>query len=241
MAKFYYKNRNPINIKKSIKVLGFLLISGGALLFLYSFLPLISWQIYFAPVFASQKIQAPIPRITVLDTSQIQNLILQAKNNIVLDYTNASSWYPTFTAKDKKTKELDYNLSIPKLGLEKLLVSTKDLDLKKHLVNYPGTSIPPDKGNAVIFGHSTLPQLFNSKDYKTVFATLYKMAVGDEILVILDKVTYKYKVFQIIVVNPEDTWVLEQNFNDKILTLVTCTPPGTVWKRLVIKAKIEKI
>ena len=26
---------------------------------------------------------------------------------------------------------------------------------------------------------------------------------------------------------------------DSYLTLVTCTPPGTTWKRLIIKAKLE--
>ena len=109
------------------------------------------------------------------------------------------------------------------------------------MVNYSGTALPPQNGNAVIFGHSTLPQNYQSNNYKTIFTYLYKLTPGDEIIVNSAKVDYKYKVEKIIVVDPENTTVLEQNYDDSFLTLVTCTPPGTVWKRLVVKAKIERI
>lgn len=240
MVKVYYKSTNTFTFKKTLKALGVLLVAGGVFLSLYSFFPVLSWQIYFAPSFESQKIETPIPKTIVLDASQIQSLIRESKNNIILDYTNASNWYPTFQTKGKK-RELDYTLSIPKLGLSDILVSTKDNDLTKHLVNYEGTAVPPDKGNAVIFGHSTLPQLFNRNDYKTIFANAYKLSVGDDIFVHLDKVTYKYKIFQITIVDPEDTSVLAQNYDNEVLTLITCTPPGTVWKRLIIKSGLEKI
>lgn len=241
MVKYYYKKNGALSLRKSFKLLGILLILAGIILASYSFFPIISWQIYFAPGISAQNIQTPIPKTTVLNAELIRSLIAQSKNNIVLDYTNASTWYPAFDAKARKLRDITYTISLPKLGLNDILVSTKDNDLTKHLVNYQGTAIPPDKGNAVIFGHSTLPQLFNPKDYKTIFANAYKLSVGDEILIKEDKVTYKYKVFQVIVVEPEDTSVLEQNYNESILTLITCTPPGTVWKRLIIKAGLEKI
>ena len=107
------------------------------------------------------------------------------------------------------------------------------------MVNYPGTSIPPEKGNAVVFGHSTLPQLFNKNDYKTIFTNIYTLNPGDEIIVNVLGNEYKYKIENITVVDPDNTSVLEQNYSDSFLTLVTCTPPGTIWKRLVIKARIE--
>src|SRR5258708_1055442 len=241
MVKYYYKS-SKTNLRRSVKSLGLLLIIGGVIIFLYSFLPLVSWQIYFSPAFASQNINAPIPKTTVLDDGQIAGLIAQAKNNITIDYTNAANWYPNYNPKNNKKTGVDiYSVSIPKLNLNNVEVSTVDYDLTRHTVNYQGTSIPPDKGNAVIFGHSTLPQLFNPKDYKTIFANAYKLQVGDEILINLPKITYKYRVFNIIVVDAEDTSVLEQNYSDSFLTLITCTPPGTTWKRLVIKAKLEKI
>lgn len=237
MANYYYQGKRNFNFRKSFKFLGVLLIIAGIFLSTYSFLPLISWQIYFQPALASQKIESPIPKTTVLNADLIESLIRESKNNIVLDYTNASNWYPDFDAK-RRLPDFTYQMSIPKLGLKDLIVSTKDNDLTRHLVNYQGTALPPDKGNAVVFGHSTLPQLFNPKDYKTIFANAYKMEVGDEITVKIDRVNYKYKVTKITVVEPEDMSVLSQDYSGNFLTLITCTPPGTVWKRLVIKAKM---
>lgn len=241
MAKYYYK-ASTVNLKKLIRLLAILLITAGVMMSVYTFFPILSWQIYFAPAFASQNIQSPIPKTTVLDASQISTLISQVKNNITIDYSNAANWYPNYNPKNGKKSGPDiYSISIKKLGIDKAEVSTVDYDLTRHTVNYQGTAIPPNSGNAVIFGHSTLPQLFNPKDYKTIFSTAYKLQVGDEILVQMPKVSYKYRIFSIIVVEPEDTSVLEQNFSDSFLTIITCTPPGTVWKRLVIKTKLEAI
>jgi len=78
------------------------------------------------------------------------------------------------------------------------------------LVNYQGTGIPGKNGNAVIFGHSTLPQLFNPKDYKTIFANTYKLKDGDTIYVIINNITYTYKIFKIVIVDPDDSSALVQ-------------------------------
>ena len=67
------------------------------------------------------------------------------------------------------------------------------------------------------------------------------MVVGDIIEITVDGATYNYKIQTITVVEPEDTSVLAQNFGDSFITLITCTPPGTVWKRLIVRAKIEKL
>lgn len=241
MAKYYYK-KSSVNLKRLIKSLGILLIFGGLILSVYSLAPIISWQIYFSSAFAQNNIQAPIPRITVLDPSQIANLIKQAKNNITVDYTNAANWYPNYNPKGNRKLDVPmYSIYIPKLNLENVEVTTTDYDLTKHAVNYQGTAIPPENGNSVIFGHSTLPQLFNPKDYKTIFANAYKLKTDDEIFVNLPKITYKYKIINITVVEAEDMSPLSQDYSGSFLTLITCTPPGTTWKRLVIKAKLEKI
>ena len=92
----------------------------------------------------------------------------------------------------------------------------------------------------MVFGHSSLPQLYRKNDYKTIFANLYKLIPGDSIKITVGKKTYKYTVENITIVDPNNTSVLEQNFDDSFLTLVTCTPPGTVWKRLVVKSRMEK-
>lgn len=218
----------------------------GLLLAVYIFFPLISWQIYFRPVFASQNITTPIPKALVVNSSLIVSLINQAQNVIDgVDFTNAENWFPSINISKLGQKGIPkvpfYTLSIPKIQIDNAFVSTVDNNVGIHLVNYQGTSIPGDLGNAVIFGHSTLPQLFDTKDYKTIFANLYKLKNGDEIYTLVKGVSYLYKIFSITVVDPSDTSAFYQNFDNSYLTLVTCTPPGTVWKRLIIKASLEKI
>lgn len=239
MVKVYKKSKNYL--KQSVRALAIVLLISGLLMTFYAFLPIISWQIYFAPVFAAQSLSSPIPKLSIVDQKQIGSLFNSAALNLSVDYTNAANWYPGYNPKSgpRRNSIPTYGLSIPKLGIDNARVGTNNTDLSTNLVNYPGTALPPDKGNAVIFGHSTLPQLFDQNNYKTIFATLYKLEVGDEVLVKMPNITYKYKIENITIVDPEDTSVLEQNYNDSYLTLITCTPPGTIWKRLVIRAKLE--
>lgn len=239
MSKHYYK-RNKKTSKRVIRALGAVSIFGGVSILFYVFFPFLSWQIYFAPVFAQQNIETPIPKTTVVSTSSIENLLTTAVSSFGVDYTNANNWYPKSFEKGGDLIA-EYLLSIPSIGVKDAIVSTKDPDLSKHMIQYNNDSIPPLPGNSIIFGHSTLPQLYDPNDYKTILANAYKIAVGDEITVGIDEVRYKYKVVSIRVVEPNDTSVLAQNFSDSFITIITCTPPGTIWKRLIIKAQIENI
>lgn len=234
MGKYYYKKNARLNLKKYLRLIsGFLLLIGISIV-LYVFFPVISWQLYFQPAFASQNLILSIPRADIADL---------AKNSIdSTDYTNAGNWFKNFNFNQKvQTDTPSYTISIPKIEIDKAVVSTVDNDLTKHLVNYQGTGIPGKNGNAVIFGHSTLPQLFNPKDYKTIFANVYKLKNDDIIYAIINNVTYTYKIFKITVVDSEDSSALAQDYDNSYLTLVTCTPPGTTWKRLIVKARLEKI
>jgi len=188
----------------------------------------------------SNNIAAPIPKTDMVNPSTIASLFEQAKNSVRLDYTDANNWFPTFNPNgSKRAKVASYSLSIPKINLENAAVSTLDTDLANHLVNYPGTGIPGQPGNAVIFGHSTLPHFYDPQDYKTIFANVHKLKIGDEISTTVKNDTYHYKIYNISVVNASDTSMLSQDYDNSYLTLVTCTPPGTIWKRLIIKARID--
>ncbi len=242
MVKYYKKGNSKINKKNFLRVLSLSIVISGLGIALFVFFPLLSWQVYFAPAFANAEINAPIPKSTIVSNATIVSLISEASQSLSgVDYNNAQNWFPNYrfqTAKKAKTNL--YAISIPKINIDNAVVSTVDTDLASHLVNYGGTAIVPEKGNAVIFGHSTLPQLYNPKNYKTTFTYLYKLGIGDEILAHVGDKTYKYKIETITVVEPTNTSVLEQNFDDSYLTLITCTPPGTIWKRLVLKARMEK-
>ena len=241
MGKYYY-NKAGKKLKKTARLLSLLIVIMGISIAGYVFFPLISWQIYFAPVFASQDIAVPIPQINLVNSDTIGSLLSQASNNLSgVDYADAQNWFPNYKLQKGKPKIDTYTMSIPKLNIKDAVVSAVDNDLSIHLVNLGGTALPPDKGNAVIFGHSTLPQLFDPKNYKTIFANAYELKVGDELFTNVTGVIYKYRIFSITVVSPEDTSVLQQDYSDSFLTLITCTPPGTIWKRLIIRSRLEAI
>jgi sortase A len=236
MGKYYYKKNAQGNNKKYLRLTSYLFLAIGFSIILYVFFPIISWQIYFQPEFVSQNVLSSIPHANIVDLT---------KNSLdTTDYTKAENWFKNFNPDINQKKQVDipsYLISIPKIEIEKAIVSTIDTDLEKHLINYQGTGVPGRDGNAVIFGHSTLPQLYNAKDYKTIFANVYKLKNGDIIYAIINDVTYTYRIFKTIVVDPTDSSAFVQDYGNSYLTLVTCTPPGTVWKRLIVKARLEKI
>ena len=241
MIKYYYKKPSLISLRNGTRFFSLFLLLGGVLILSYVLLPFISWQVYFAPVFASSDMQAPIPKTTIVGSDTLGSLLSGAASGFGKDYANAENWFPTAKLKNGQAKVPSYTLSIPALGVNNAFVSTTDYDLDKHLVHYGNTPVPSDKGNAIIFGHSTLPQLFNKNDYKTIFANVYTLKLGDEIIAEVNGVSYKYKIFSQVVVNPTDTSVFSQKYDSSYITLVTCTPPGTTWKRLITKAQMEKI
>ncbi|WP_336245847.1 class D sortase [Paenibacillus apiarius] len=70
------------------------------------------------------------------------------------------------------------------------------------------------------------------------FNRLDELEAGDEIKIETTNNTYVYKVNTKFVVEPEDLSVLDQNKDDKELTLITCEPMDNPTHRLIIKAEI---
>lgn len=155
------------------------------------------------------------------------------------ELTNANAWYPTMPQKKVVTPVNTYSLSIPKLKIQDATVTVAGDDLATSLVHYGGTALPGAYGTAVIFGHSALPQFYSPTNYKTIFSLLPTLQTGDEIDISYDAVKYQYVVYEMVVYGPNDVTTLEQQFDDSYITLVTCVPPGTLWKRLNVKAKLK--
>jgi sortase A len=240
----YYIKKDTRRVRKIIRFFGLGLSLTGVLLGIYFFFPLISWKIYLEPVFASQVITAPIPKTTIVTSEYIQSLWRNTADSIQTLYGDKNkTWMPASAYKEIQvsTSLSYYYLSIPKLHIENAVVSTVDTDLGSHLVNFPGTAVPPGKGNAAVFGHSTIPSLFDQHNYKTILAMAHTLVIGDKLLVTANNMTYSYVIYNISIVDADDTSYLAQENDNSYLTIITCTPPGTVWKRLIIRSKLEKI
>ncbi len=165
-----------------------------------------------------------------------------------LDYTKASSWFPGSLQNElfTKPKEIEiplnipdtYQLSIPSLGIMDAVVSLKDEDLKTHLVQFPQTALPGQSGAPVIFGHSTIPSFYNPEKYTTIFSNLPKVKVGSDIFANFNGTEYAYRITKVYEVKPNELWVLRQNYSAKTIKVVTCVPPGTTLRRLVVEGTL---
>lgn len=236
MSYLYTKARPRRDIKKIFHIFGIGIFLLGLIFGMYTLTPLLAWEIYLKPAFASNSFESPIPEKTIITKKTFKSLL----ENSTASLTH-STWLPNYKESKITTGLASYLLSIPKIHIENAFVSTTDTDISKHLINFPGTAFPPNKGTTVIFGHSTLPQLFNPEDYKTIFANIHSLTDGDLIYVTVNNTLYTYKIFNISIVDADETSYLTQDSDDSNLTIVTCTPPGTTWKRLIIKSRIEKI
>ena len=164
-----------------------------------------------------------------------------------LDYTKASSWFPGSVQNELFSKASSdiplnipdtYTLSIPSLGILDAIVSLKDEDLKSHLVQFPQTALPGQDGAPVIFGHSTIPSFYNPDKYTTIFSNLPKVKVGSDIFAKFNGQEYTYRISKVYEVKPNELWVLKQNYNSKSIKVVTCVPPGTTLRRLVVEGSL---
>lgn len=111
-------------------------------------------------------------------------------------------------------------------------------DLKNGVVMYPSSQVPGKGGNTTVTGHSSYyPEPIDNGRYKTVFARLHELILGDRIYFYYDQKKYTYEVSDIQVVKPTDIAVMNPKSTQEQLTLITCTPVGTTLNRLVVEAK----
>ncbi|MBI2007557.1 MAG: class D sortase [Candidatus Blackburnbacteria bacterium] len=213
------------------KTLSFGLFILGAILVLNAGLPILSYEFFSSPRYRRIELLSPVPNGEVRSAA--------TESPYPLNLTQASNWFvgaPSLPVAPSKVRY--YNLSIPKLKIEQAVVEIGGEDLSKNLIHYKGTALPGKPGNAVVFGHSTLPQLFNPKNYLSIFSTLPTLKKGDDVKIDYDGIVYTFRVEEMFEVKPTDFQVLEQMYDDSYLTLITCVPPGTYLRRLVVRARL---
>ncbi len=240
----YVKEKKTIQ-KRVVNYVSYISLTLGSFLLFWAFYPVVSFELY-SRLFIQKQLITPIPSQDGGSPVKLADSVLGSYSifsNNLRDFTQASLWFPTKPGSKPTTKlnVKEYLLSIPKLNIDKAKVVVGGEDLTKSLIHYVATSLPGESGNVVIFGHSTLPQLYNTKNYETIFTYLPSLERGDKIAVKVGDVDYEYEVYEMFVVKPDQVSVLEQDYSSSYLTLVTCVPPGTFWNRLVVKAKLTRL
>ncbi|WP_019422416.1 class D sortase [Paenibacillus sp. OSY-SE] len=121
-------------------------------------------------------------------------------------------------------------ISIEKIDLREPMLAGATAQSLKHGsgVVVPNRT-PGTTGNFVLASH-------RSQTFGRHFNRLDELEAGDEIKIETTNNTYVYKVNTKFIVEPEDLSVLDQNKDDKQLTLITCEPMDNPTHRLIIKA-----
>lgn len=138
----------------------------------------------------------------------------------------------------------DNQLLIPKISVNAPIIwgsapddATMLANLRQGVVHYGFTALPSDgKGKVFISGHSSSP-LWDPGKYKTVFANLDRVEIGDQLALTYQGVVYLYAVTNKQVVKPTDTSVLDQT-DEPTLALMTCVPVGTSLNRLIVTSEL---
>jgi sortase A len=259
MKKVIYIKKIPKNIEKIFRenedrpnylhfffqFIPSVLIFGGMVMITIVIYPIVVYQVQYIPKTLRHEIIKPI---NILKDYEIQAVsednfqkaqAFKAINKV--DTTDARVWFPDAKfVKAEAPKIVNYTLSIPKLGIVNANVEVNSEDLKKNLVHYPESALPGELGNPVIFGHSTLPIFFNPKSYETIFSTLPEIKKGDLVIARVDGIEYTYEVYNLFTVDPDKIDVLAQKYDRYDMSLITCVPPGTKWKRLIVKARLKE-
>ncbi|MBT4251408.1 sortase [bacterium] len=144
----------------------------------------------------------------------------------------------------------NFSLSIQKIDVDAPIVWSKSLDdkellkdLEEGVVRLPATGVPTQNGNTVISGHSS-NYLWAKGEYNHIFKKINNLELGDKITI---KTTqrngksfeHNFVIKNKDVVKADDPSIFESS-EEPVVTLVTCWPLNTTWKRLVIRATLEK-
>jgi len=145
----------------------------------------------------------------------------------------------------KKEKKLapGFRLIIPKLNIKVPIIPNVDGNdkqtyfqaLQNGVAHYANSSLPGENGHIFIFGHSNF--YFNDQGkYKTIFNQLNKLKTNDQVKIHYKRKLYKYSVIGSQLINPSQVNYLKQTKQEQ-LSLMTCWPPGTTVKRLLVKCQ----
>jgi sortase A len=144
-----------------------------------------------------------------------------------------------------KPVNADFGIVIPKIGANaKIIANVNPYDekiyqkaLTQGVAHAEGTAFPGAFGNTFLFAHSSA-DWYSANTYNSIFYLINKLEKDDEIDLYYLQKKYRYLVVEKKIIDPGRIDYLSSRFSQKMLTLMTCWPPGTTLKRLIIIAKL---
>jgi sortase A len=217
--------------KRTLNVVGNLLILAGVLMLLLAYGPIIYDEIWYQ-----------------IKTYRRQELSLSIPEEIS---TPDSAFARLLSSKPIRVKPVNkgFSIVIEKIGVNAPIVADVPVTDKDEYLNslkdgvahalvsdYPSG----ERGNVYLFAHSAL-NFWDFGKYSKVFNLLRKVEVGDTVYVFYEGDAYVYEVVTSEVYKGWNTYPLTRPTLEPILTLQTCDPPGTTLNRLVVTAKLTDV
>lgn len=132
-------------------------------------------------------------------------------------------------------------VDVPYASDEKLQNGDFDQELREGVVKYPFTVEPWNKGNSLLFGHSSVTAWEDVQNpFWYVFYKLQDLEPGERFDVIWDGQLYSYEINNRVIKLPEDVWAEIEKYDqswENFLTLMACYPRLTDHKRVLMVAK----
>lgn len=108
--------------------------------------------------------------------------------------------------------------------------------LKDGIAHASGTSLPGKHGNSFLFAHSAV-HFYDLTKYNVNFFLLNKLEKGDQIYTSVDGEVLMHEVEEVSIVTPDKVEYLSEVRSYDTVTLMSCWPAGTDFRRIVVVAK----
>lgn len=162
--------------------------------------------------------------------TEYNNMLFQSNGAIVDNMDTSILSDESYNSLLNQANGIMGSIEIPKIDVDlPVYHGTEDNVLSVGVGHIQGTSLPVGGENThcVLSGHRGLPG-------SSLFTRLDEMKEGDLFFLSVMGETLAYKVYDIQVVDPDNTEVLEITVGKDDVSLVTCTPYGLNTHRLVV-------
>ena len=211
------ENKEKIKINKRV-IAGVLLLLLGLSALLLTYWPLIQAKI------SQSRFTGPATNnVVISEEEEITREIKPDTKEVILD-----SKFGLYITKIKSNSSVIANVS-PYDEKE----YTKAL--QTGIAHAKGTVTPDKQGNVFLFAHSAV-NFYERNYYDVYFYLLNDLKKDDEVFVSYEGVIYKYRVDEVKIVNRDNVEYLGKYSDEDTLTLMTCYPAGTDWKRTIVIA-----
>jgi len=139
----------------------------------------------------------------------------------------------------------DFHLVIPALNIDAPVIAdvdganqaAYDKALEGGVAQLKGSAKPGEGSNIFIFGHSSF-YWYKPGNYKEIFRNLDDLKQNDEVILWYNSKEYQYQVTSKQTVEPDQVDATLPTREEQV-SLMTCVPPGTTLRRLIVVGKLE--